>query len=259
MRGRWSRTAAATLALGVACAMLPVLEDTKGQQALPSVVAANALRPVTAFAVIADDRARAIALFQEAGKVIAHPRCMNCHPAGDSPTQTERMQPHLPLVVRGADGHGAPGMMCATCHHAANYDIPGCPDTRIGISRRSRWDGRGARCRRSVSRSRIARATAAATWLPWFSIWPRIRSSAGRGRRRRPRARAGYAGGVRRAGAGLGRRRRRLPAAVRPRCKLERDSMIAFQPRSNPAASCPDTGRSSGPTNRSRSPPAARH
>jgi hypothetical protein len=182
MRGRWSRAAAATLALGVACAMLPVLEDTKGQQALPSVVAANALRPVTAFAVIADDRARAIALFQEAGKVIAHPRCMNCHPAGDSPTQTERMQPHLPLVVRGADGHGAPGMMCATCHHAANYDIPGCPDTRIGISRRSRWDGRGARCRRSVSRSRIARATAAATWLPWFSIWPRIRSSAGRGR-----------------------------------------------------------------------------
>jgi hypothetical protein len=127
MRGRWSRTAAATLALGVACAMLPVLEDTKGQQALPSVVAANALRPVTAFAVIADDRARAIALFQEAGKVIAHPRCMNCHPAGDSPTQTERMQPHLPLVVRGADGHGAPGMMCATCHHAANYDIAGVP------------------------------------------------------------------------------------------------------------------------------------
>ena len=127
MRGRWSRTAAATLALGVACVMLPVLEDTKGQQALPSVVAANALRPVTAFAVIADDRARAIALFQEAGKVIAHPRCMNCHPAGDSPTQTERMQPHLPLVVRGADGHGAPGMTCATCHHAANYDIAGVP------------------------------------------------------------------------------------------------------------------------------------
>jgi hypothetical protein len=127
MRGRWSRAAAATLALGVACAMLPVFEDTKGQQASPPVVAANALRPVTAFAAIADDRARAIALFEEAGKVFAHPRCMNCHPAGDSPTQTERMQPHLPLVVRGADGHGAPGMMCATCHHAANYDIAGVP------------------------------------------------------------------------------------------------------------------------------------
>ena len=126
-RGRWTRAAAAALALGVACALLPVLEDTKGQQASPSVAAANALRPVAAFAAIADDRARAIALFQEAGKVIAHPRCMNCHPAGDSPTQTERMQPHLPLVVRGADGHGAPGMTCATCHHGANYDVAGVP------------------------------------------------------------------------------------------------------------------------------------
>jgi hypothetical protein len=53
MRGRWRRAAAATLALGVACALLPVLEDTRGQQALPSVVAANALRPVTAFAATA--------------------------------------------------------------------------------------------------------------------------------------------------------------------------------------------------------------
>jgi hypothetical protein len=38
MRGRWSRAAAAALALGVACAMLPVFEDTKGQQASPPVV-----------------------------------------------------------------------------------------------------------------------------------------------------------------------------------------------------------------------------
>ena len=73
-RGRWTRAAAAALALGVACALLPVLEDTKWQQASPSVAAANALRPVAAFAAIADDRARAIALFQAAGKVIAHPR-----------------------------------------------------------------------------------------------------------------------------------------------------------------------------------------
>ena len=110
MRGRWSRTAAATLVLGVVCAVVPVLEHAKGEQASSSVVAANGLRPVSDFAAIANDRARAIALFLEAGKVIAHPRCMNCHPAGDSPTQTERTQPHLPLVVRGADGHGAPGM-----------------------------------------------------------------------------------------------------------------------------------------------------
>src|SRR3954454_7889196 len=143
-RERWSRAAAVMLALGVACALLPVLEDSREQQALPSAVAASALRPVAAFAAITDDRARAIALFQEAGKVIAHPRCMNCHPAGDSPTQPERMQPHLPLVVRGADGHGAPGMTCATCHHAANYDpagVPGHPDWHLAPLSMG-WQGR---------------------------------------------------------------------------------------------------------------------
>jgi hypothetical protein len=133
----------AALALGVAGAVLPTV-DTKGQQASPPAVAATALRPVSAFAAIADERTRAIALFQEAAKVITHPRCMNCHPAGERPTQTERMQPHQPLVVRGADGHGAPGMMCATCHHAANYDpagVPGHPDWHLAPLSMG-WQGR---------------------------------------------------------------------------------------------------------------------
>ena len=39
------------------------------------------LEPVSAFAAIADKNERAIALFNEAGKVIQNPRCMNCHPA----------------------------------------------------------------------------------------------------------------------------------------------------------------------------------
>ena len=61
---RWSRAAAATLALGVAGALLPVLEHTQGEQASSSVVAANGLRPMSDFEAITDDRARAIALFQ---------------------------------------------------------------------------------------------------------------------------------------------------------------------------------------------------
>jgi hypothetical protein len=135
--------AGVALALGVAGAVLPVLEDTKGQQASPPAFAANGLRPVSAFAAIADERTRAIALFQEAAKVIAHPRCMNCHPAGERPTQTERMQPHQPLVVRGAEGHGAPGMMCATCHHAANYGPAGVPHADWHLAPLSMaWQGR---------------------------------------------------------------------------------------------------------------------
>src|SRR6266849_1181326 len=32
-----------------------------------------------------------------------------------------------PMVVRGADGHGAPGLPCNACHHAENYDEAGVP------------------------------------------------------------------------------------------------------------------------------------
>ena len=31
------------------------------------------------------------------------------------------------MVVRGADGHGAVGMRCATCHQAANFESSGVP------------------------------------------------------------------------------------------------------------------------------------
>ena len=73
------------------------------------------------------DQARSIALFREAGKVLQSPRCLNCHPAGERPTQTDRMTPHVPFVVRGADGHGPAGLPCNACHHAANYAESGVP------------------------------------------------------------------------------------------------------------------------------------
>jgi hypothetical protein len=95
---------------------------------------ATELQPVSSFDTIADRRTRSMALFEEAGKVLQHPRCMNCHPATEDPTQTDRMRPHQPLVVRGADGHGAPGMPCTACHHAGNFDaghIPGHRDWHL--------------------------------------------------------------------------------------------------------------------------------
>jgi hypothetical protein len=95
-----------------------------------ATAAADDLRPAADFSGITDAHERAVALFEEAGKVITHPRCVNCHPASDRPTQGETMHPHDPWVVRGADGHGAPGLRCNTCHHAANFDparVPGHP------------------------------------------------------------------------------------------------------------------------------------
>jgi len=85
------------------------------------------LKPVSAFDEIADKQERSVALFNEAGKVILSPRCVNCHPAGDRPRQGDDSHLHQPLVIRGVDNFGAVGMRCTTCHGPANFDPGGVP------------------------------------------------------------------------------------------------------------------------------------
>jgi hypothetical protein len=95
---------------------------------------AETLKSVQAFSAISDDKQRSMALFEEAGKVITHARCVNCHPAGDRPAQGDDRHPHMPLVVRGVDNFGAIGMRCTTCHGPANFDpagIPGHPEWHL--------------------------------------------------------------------------------------------------------------------------------
>lgn len=70
---------------------------------------------------------RSAELFLEAAKVFRHPRCMNCHPAGDQPTQGNDRHLHQMHVVRGPDDHGAIAMKCSTCHGEANYKYSGVP------------------------------------------------------------------------------------------------------------------------------------
>ncbi len=119
-------------------ASLAVLGFTAAALASALLLEANAapaengmeLRPAADFANIANRRARSIALFQEAGKVITSPRCLNCHPATERPLQNDNMRPHEPPVKRGAGGMGMPGMRCFTCHGSANFDpgrVPGNP------------------------------------------------------------------------------------------------------------------------------------
>jgi len=80
------------------------------------------------FANINDEKARSVALFEEAAKVILHPRCANCHPAGDRPHQGDDSRLHQPPITRGADNHGAVGMRCTTCHGPSNFErAPGNP------------------------------------------------------------------------------------------------------------------------------------
>lgn len=111
-------------------AILPALVAGSVYAASDTKPATDALKPVSDFAVIKSDKDRSVALFQEAGKVITHARCVNCHPASDRPLQGEDQHPHQPLVVRGPDGMGATGMRCGTCHGPTNVDhahLPGHP------------------------------------------------------------------------------------------------------------------------------------
>ncbi|AHE56883.1 hypothetical protein NX02_26445 [Sphingomonas sanxanigenens DSM 19645 = NX02] len=124
----------------------------------PARAPAAALKPASAFAGIADRTARSVALFEEAGKVIRHPRCVNCHPRTDRPLQTDAGTPHQPLVVRGADGHGAPGLECRTCHQLTNVDsarVPGHPDWHLAPASMA-WEGKslGDICRQIKDRAR---------------------------------------------------------------------------------------------------------
>jgi hypothetical protein len=80
---------------------------------------------------IEGDEAGARRAFEAAYPVFMHPRCMNCHPAGDAPLQGDDSRPHFYRVQRGPDGNGLPAMRCSNCHQAANqpglHAPPGAP------------------------------------------------------------------------------------------------------------------------------------
>ncbi|NVD41972.1 Isoquinoline 1-oxidoreductase subunit [Ensifer sp. HO-A22] len=100
---------------------------------------AGSLRPVESFQSISDKRARSVALFEEAGKVIQHPRCVNCHPATERPLQGMSMRPHQPPVFRGDAGMGLVGMQCNTCHSEQNTPVVGQADTLKSIPGNPAW------------------------------------------------------------------------------------------------------------------------
>jgi hypothetical protein len=96
------------------------------------------------FSAIGDTEKRSAAMFTELGKVLTHPRCVNCHPAGDRPHQGELGRLHQPPVERGADGHGLTAMRCSICHQGANFDpgrVPGHPEWHLA-PREMAWEGR---------------------------------------------------------------------------------------------------------------------
>lgn len=90
----------------------------------------NELHAVTEFDGIRDRATRSKALFGEMARVLTHPRCINCHPSGDTPHQRMALELHDPPVVRGPADAGVAGMECTTCHQDRNQPltrVPGAP------------------------------------------------------------------------------------------------------------------------------------
>ena len=105
---------------------------------------ADGLAPPESFAAITDPAARSAAIFTELGKVLTHPRCVNCHPAGDRPRQGDQERLHQPPVERGSDGQGLAAMRCSNCHQQANFDparMPGHPHWQLA-PRQMAWEGK---------------------------------------------------------------------------------------------------------------------
>jgi cytochrome c5 len=106
----------------------------------------QSLKAPSEFAGIADPSARSAALFEEAGKVLLHPRCLNCHPAGERPTQGDDLHPHEPRVRRGPENQGVAGLHCPACHQAKNFDavtvtVPGHPKWQLAPLEMA-WQGK---------------------------------------------------------------------------------------------------------------------
>lgn len=96
------------------------------------------------------------ALFMDMHRVLTHPRCLNCHPRGDSPKQGNERRVHMPPMTRGPRDHGPAGLQCSACHQTKNYPAsgtPGAPGWHLA-PRSQAWEGAtpGEICRSILNR-----------------------------------------------------------------------------------------------------------
>jgi hypothetical protein len=117
--------------------------STPKPERLPDVQPQD-LRAPSDFDVIRDRSERSKALFLEVSRVLTHPRCINCHPAGDVPHQGMALALHDPPVERGPEDRGVVGMECGSCHQDRNQPmtrVPGAPSWHVAPIEMA-WVGR---------------------------------------------------------------------------------------------------------------------
>jgi hypothetical protein len=124
MRGRLTLTIPF---IGIALASLSALASANDP---PPVATQKSANPKSTDVIAAGKAA-----FVDVARVLQSPRCMNCHPAGDAPLQTDHAQRHAMNVTRmSVDA----GMLCTTCHQDRNSEAvgvfggpPGAPDWKL--------------------------------------------------------------------------------------------------------------------------------
>src|SRR5439155_23055012 len=83
----------------------------------------------------AQRNAAAAAASQAMLPVLHHPRCMNCHSAGDLPRQGDDGHPQTMNVRRGPEGQGVTAQKCSTCHQdhnlAGEHTPPGAAEWHL--------------------------------------------------------------------------------------------------------------------------------
>jgi hypothetical protein len=84
------------------------------------------------------DQSAAIQAFGVVQEVLQHPRCQNCHIPGDAPLQYDDGRVHAQNVLRGPEGKGVAGLVCADCHSTENPPAsygpnmpPGAPNWQL--------------------------------------------------------------------------------------------------------------------------------
>jgi hypothetical protein len=141
---------------------------------ISDVHAQETLQAPASFQAIGDRAQRARAIFTELGKVLMHPRCMNCHPAGDQPLQGVANEPHFSdgtsrwqQCVRGVLLHLShrPKFYGASSHDLSKHSWPSSlgPRTTIDgmgeqIARRNLSSNQGSEPQRGPRLGSFARA-----------------------------------------------------------------------------------------------------
>lgn len=119
---RAATTAAFALALSVAATWAVADDAPAPEPAEGTPPAATAPDTPAPAAVPPEALAEGRAAWATIHTVLTSPRCMNCHPAGDVPLQTDASRPHAMNVSRLSEQNG---LDCATCHKERNSEALG--------------------------------------------------------------------------------------------------------------------------------------